>query len=216
MIASGDYSIVVGYSQLGARKFLGSDDRWNLIMTRIGSEAKRIKDTLNALLSKYWNLNENTTTEKLQEIVNQFITTATRDWRYYFAKYPTFVDNKALYAWKNDFELRKLNGDSLLYYHINPFVRAVVLGIKNKSICDYNDCVGLYGDLSSLKLKNGVEMEHLEKRWRCKIPDKVDASINKQLLSIIPIENRANEYWLLETETLDRVEGAIQFAKNFQ
>ncbi|EYE88173.1 hypothetical protein Q428_09465 [Fervidicella metallireducens AeB] len=215
LLSIGDYSVIIGYSQLGPRKYFGGDGEWNIILTRTTSESQRIKEILKKFIKEYINIKGVTSKEKLEIMVNNYLNNAKRDWRYYFIKYSGFVNNnKNLYAWLNEFELRKLNGNSLLAYHINPYVKVVALKIADSNICNINDCYGIYGDLSPLRLKNNVILDCLKEGWKVRFPENyISKNNNKEFNLINLIDSSKNEYWLKETDDKDRVEMAIDFIK---
>lgn len=215
LLSIGDYSVIIGYSQLGARKYFGGDGEWNIILTRTTNESQKIKEILKEFICKYITIKGSTSEEKLKNIIIDYLKQAKRDWRYYFIKYGGFVDNKKnLYAWLNEYELRKLNGNSLLAYHINPYVRTVALKIADKTICNVNECYGIYSDLSPLKLRNNITLESLKDGWKVKFPeDYVSRNGKQEFNNLIAIANSKNEYWLKETDDKDRIEIAVEFIK---
>lgn len=110
--------------------------------------------------------------------------------------------------------MRKLNGNSLLAYHINPYVRTVALKIADKTICNVNECYGIYSDLSPLKLRNNITLESLKDGWKVKFPeDYVSRNRKQEFNNLIAIANSKNEYWLKETDDKDRIEIAVEFIK---
>jgi hypothetical protein len=215
LLSIGDYSVIIGYSQLGARKYFGGDGEWNIILTRTTNESQKIKKILKQFIKRYMNIQGSTSKEKLKNMIIDYLNHAKRDWRYYFIKYGGFVDNKKnLYAWLNEYELRKLNGNSLLAYHINPYVRTVALKIADKSVCDVNECYGIYSDLSPLRLKNNITLECLKDGWKVKFPENyVSKNGNQEFKNLNLIANSKNEYWLKETVDKDRIEVAVDFVK---
>lgn len=53
LLSIGDYSVIIGYSQLGARKYFGGDGEWNIILTRTTNESQKIKEILKEFICKY-------------------------------------------------------------------------------------------------------------------------------------------------------------------
>ena len=216
LLTVGDYSVTIGYSALGARKYFGNDGEWNLILTRTSNESDRIKKILKLFINKYISTPGTQGKERLEKMIDEHLKNPSKDWRFYFMKYGTFIDNKRnLYAWLNDYEIRKLNGNSLLAYHLNPYVRAVATIIDNKNICNVNECFGIYGDASPLRLKNGVTLECLKDGWKVKFPaDYTSKNNNDEFNNLIAISLADKEYWLKETADKDRVEVAVDFIRS--
>jgi hypothetical protein len=218
LLSFGDYSITIGYSQLGPRKYFGGDGDWNIIITRTTNESDKIKKILKRFISTYASTHGTSSKDKLQTIINEYLLNARKDWRYYFIKYEKFIENrKNIYAWRNEYELRSLNGFTLQSYHCNPYERTLVWKIDDKSVCDINACYSINSDLSALRLKNAISLENLKDGWKIKFPDNyVSKNNNKELIDLIKISNSITEYWLKETTAKDRIEVAIDFVNSLK
>lgn len=213
LLTAGDYSFTIGYSALGTRKYFGNVGEWNLLLTRTGNELDKIKKIFKHFIEKYRLTIGTEAKQKLEQIVQDYIQKAKKDWRYYFIKYEKFLgDKKNIFAWKNDYEIRKLDGNSLLTYHINPYVKTVADIISNKSICDVQDSYGIHGDASPLKLKNDITLECLRDGWKIRFPEGYNSKCNNdEYKTLVSIPNTNNEYWLKETANEDRIEIAVHF-----
>lgn len=213
LLTVGDYSVTIGHSALGTRKYFGNKDEWNLILTRTSNESDRIKKVLKLFINKYMATTGAGAKQRLENMIQEYMQNTKKDWRYYFIKYNSFIDiKKNIFAWKNEYEIRKLNGNSLLAYHINPYVKEVAGVIVNKNICDVDECYGIYSDASSLNLKNGVILENLKDGWKVCFPDNYTSKNNNdEFNKLIAISSESKQYWLKETTDKDRVGTAIDF-----
>jgi hypothetical protein len=213
LLSYGDYSVLIGHSQLGPRRYLGGEGEWNIILTRTSNEFKSIKQILKQFISTYHTTSGMNSKEKLQTIIKEYLNNAKKDWRYYFIKYDTFISNeKNIYVWRNDFEIRKLDGNTLQSYHCNPYARTIVSIIADKNICDINSCYSINSDLSPLILKNNIRLENLKDGWRVRFPEEYASRTNNREYNMLSsIANSKVEFWLKETSTKDRIEVAKEF-----
>ena len=215
LLSTGDYGLYIGGGALGERYFFGNENRWITILTNSkGDNSTKIGEILPHFLQLY-NRSEGTTSkEKLNVIITKYLGNNTkRDWRYYFIKYPQMTSGNNLFAWLNDYELRRQNENSLRGWHINPYVRAVADIIKDDNICNPGLCYSTGTDRSPLRLKNKMNLHPGKDGWRIQMPEGEMLSeelIEKYSLTLIP---DSNNYKLLENDTFDRIEIAVAFAK---
>ena len=218
MMTVGDYRMNIGWSGLGIRYFLGNKNKWITILTNSrGDTSTKINEILPRFLQLYYKSDGETPIEKLHGMIAQYLANnAKRDWRYYFIKYPQMTAGNNLFAWVNDYELRRQNENSLRGWHVNPYVRAAADIINengDNSICNPYHCYSLGTDKSPLCLVNGMNLHPTKDGWKIQMPEGESLSeelIEKYRLTLIP---DSNNYMLLENDTFDRVEIAVAFAK---
>lgn len=215
LLAVGDYSVTIGYSGLGERKYFGNKNEWNLILTRTDRDASGIRKVLEEFLIKYRNANGTNSKEKINNIIDNYIINCNeKDWRYYFIKYTNFIKVSGnIFTWDNSdlHKIRRLGGSTLSSYHINPYVEAVVFKLGDSLVCDINDCYGLNYDETPLNLKNGIVMECTKEGWIVKFPaEYIDFHQVNQIKSLDCINDK-EKYLLRITSNKDRVEEAIDF-----
>ena len=190
--------------------FFGKLDQWNLILT---SRDDKVTDmVITQLLDLYIADNtSNTSQEKLQNIIDNYLDTLTeRNWAYYFLKYPQMLSRTSYFAWNNDFEIRLLGSfgsNPLLAYHINPYV-LVTSNLLDDTICEERHCYTQYSYTSGLVLKNGIVLYCEQKGWAMELPE------NYQLDDLIRQKfNISDELLLIESHDRDRIEIAVDFCR---
>lgn len=212
LLSVGEFYITIGSSDLGARRFFGNENDWHTVLTKEGKDSERIKTTLKDFIDKYRVTNKNTNEEKLQLMIDEYLyENTTKDWKYYFVKYPQIIRNKYnAFAWKNDYENRSLeSGFSLLTKHRNPYAK-VLANLLDNNICKEDDTNGFYSDLAPLKLKNGTNLFCNEKGWKISFSEDVQVPNDINTYKDIEVVVQQKEYLLKESGE-DRIEQAKQF-----
>lgn len=208
-----EFCIDAGNSKLDEKYFFGNSERWHTILTITDSNADKIIKIFPLFLLQYCKAKGKTSQAKLQSLINDWLNkNQATSWSYYFIKYPEITSTaNNLYTWKNDFEIRNLGGNTLLSYHINPYVRSVAKIIDDDSICNLNQCYGQYADESPLRLANGVELHCKNDGWNIILPD--DFNLSKKIISEFSLQEviKNEEYLLTETNAKDRIEIAVDF-----
>jgi len=215
MLTIGYYGIDIGLCALGSRYYFGNNSKWHTILSMTGSNAMRINGVLPLFLKEFDLAQGSDATIKLQFMIDKFIASnPAKDYIYYFIKYPQMLSGNNLFAWVNDFALRNLNKNSLLGYHINPYVRTVAQIINDDKICNVGECYGQYDYLSPITLKNQVRLFSEQDGWRIVLPE--GFTLAADIIAKMNLEAIAgNEgYWLNENNTLDRIEVAVEFIHN--
>lgn len=214
MLTIDDYAMNIGYCALGKRYFFGDKNNWYTILTNLGENADQIKRILPIFLKKFNTAIGDTPVSKLNSIIDEYLASGIKkDWRYYFIKYPQMTSENNLYAWVNDFELRSLNRNTLLGYHINPYVRTLANIIDDKAICFINYCYSQYDIKSPLKLTNNVMLHSIEDGWRIELPENLTLSEESKSFFNLECISDSNNYLLKEDGTSDRIEIALAFVK---
>ena len=215
MLSIGYYGIDIGLCALGSRYYLGNNSKWHTILSMTGSNATRIKSVLPLFLKEFDLAQGSDVTVKLQFMIDKFLASnPPKDYIYYFIKYPQMLSENNLFAWVDDFALRNLNKNSLLGYHINPYVRTVAHLIKDDTICKVGECYGQYDEKSPIRLKNEVEIFSETDGWRIHLPANiVIAEAIKASLNIVSLPDN-QDFLLKENTNQDRIEVAVEFIHN--
>jgi hypothetical protein len=175
---------------------------------------EKISNSIIKLIDTYLSLPNISASDKLKKIISDKRNSlAVRDWRYYFLKYyDEMLKNGSYFAKENDFVIESLRSESsnpLVAYHINPYVTAVSLLLKDPEICEESECWGIYSYISKIVLKNKFELTCEKDGWHINIPkgqtipDKLRRKYN------ISVENV-----LSDTNEKDRIEIAVEFCKD--
>lgn len=198
-------------------RFMGKGS-WIIILTAEECDDEwrkyHIAAPLQELLSQYLKT-QGTPVERLQCIVDAYWKNATtRDWRYYFCKYPEILRDRAAYfAFSNDDpwdvrSLEKLNVRPTRAWHCNPYAYVVGKRLDDESIITY-----LQGGDNNVafKLLKSVSIRSVKKRWQLGWWE--DAPFSKECYIDIFAKYGVdlNEQILRETPERDRIEVAIDF-----
>lgn len=213
MLTAGDYSIDTGGSKLGEKWYYGNSSDWHTILSNIRYEEK-ITEILPRFLDTYIGTEAGTVKEKLSLVISKWIDhTEVKDWKYYFIKYPTMTNsNNNLYAWNNEFEIRRLTGNTLLSVHLCPYLStlAQILRANKLTITYYLDQYSETSPLSvgDLRLRSAMD------GWKIYlVGDKYFSTELIAKYSLTPFAS--NHYYLKEYNDLDRIETAVAFCKEF-
>jgi hypothetical protein len=209
LVACGFDGLYIKDTKMGETYYFGKDGNWSVILT---NEEEEISKSILSLLDTYINIKDPETDNKLQAIVDEWLTTnnADRSYKYYFLKYSEFTSKLNYFVWPDEYEIRMLGTEGsnpLVAYHISPFVLTVCSKINNKNVCDENQCYLQYSGNSPLILKNGLTMTSTIEGWVLPanfITD--DLIISKYKLSSV------NDYYILrDNQEKDRIEIAVDF-----
>lgn len=209
LITCGFGGIYIKDTNMGESWYFGKKGNWDFILT---SDDETVANSIRTLVTKYL-AKEGSSVNRLTGIIQDWINENpnNKSWQYYFIKYDQFLSGLNYFIWfNNDFEIR-LSGtvglSPLSAYHINPFVLTVGMLIADDSICDLRDCYKQYTGVSSLKLKNQIEMYSESEGWKIKLNgQQIEGLIQKY-----KIENDKDDYLLKETLEKDRVQIAVDF-----
>ena len=197
-----DYSLNIGWSVLGDRRYFGNGKNWNTILTNYYADEDL--SFLSTFLSSF-----NNNSQSLQNMIENWLNSnPEKDWRYYFIKYKEMTStNNNLYSWGDDFKIRNLTKSRLSGWHINPYVRTVVHLINDKSIVDENYCYSKTDFESPLWLKDDTTLYCETEGWRIGISkqDKLSDDLKKEFT----FENG----FLKPDEKRDMIQVAIDFSK---
>lgn len=214
LIACGFNGVTIKETKwMGNLTYFGKNGNWETVLT---SEETDISKGIILLLDSYCKQKEKSPTLKLEAIIKEWfkLNGADRTWKYYFLKYSDFTSRNNYYAWKNDFEIRMLGSEGsnpLLSYHINPYVLTVCRTVNDPNICIENDCFHQYSVNSPLVLKNGLTLTSTYNSWV--INDSLNI-LKPNIISKYNLKIDGNNYFLEETSKFDRIEIAVEFAKN--
>lgn len=205
-------------SNTSKARFMGKNEKWDILLTAPESEECHIAKPLQDLLTKYSN-EVGEPSERLQKIIDvywQNIDFPKRDWRYYFCKYPNIlIDRAAYFAFSNAApwdvrSLGRLNVRPTRAPHCNPYAYVVGKVVGNDKIITY-----LEGgdDNVALELRKSVSLRSVKEGWSLDWWD--NAPIKKEDRDAIYAQFSigANEHILRETPEKDRIEIAVEFCK---
>lgn len=216
-----DYSIYIGWSNLGGRWYLGKGEKWHTILTNANNEFQEtIKETLKKFFEVYINLDLEDPIQKLNKIIADWLEiNDERDWIYYFVKYPEIIsESNCLFTWKyfengeTNFEIRSLTGDTLRAWHINPYVKIVCESCN----INYDDSWSKTSEASPLIL-DSCKLWCMEDGWHIYTNDKY--TFEDELINTFNLADETDcngyQYFLLQdTANKDRIEIAIEFIGN--
>lgn len=185
---------------LGETYFYGNKGKWDRILTN--GQSVWFESFLNKYIDFPSNLSRE---EKLSQIINENLSLRAKDWKYYFIKYPHFLNGSNYYTFDDTWYLQneRLDGDSsqpLSSFHSCPFYEILVKKL-NKGYCE----AARYSDRSFFNYR-GIILNIENNYW--KIIDKHGAIPNK-IMSKYGF-NKSNII-LRSTEKNDLIETAIQF-----
>ncbi len=198
--------------------FMGRGEKWDIILTAKDEGTCRIAVPLQKLLSEY--LKEvGSLNERLEHIIAAYWENATtRNWRYYFCKYPAILKDSAAYF---SFSLRKeniwdvrnlarLSAQPTRGRHCNTYAYVVGARLGNAVIIDYDKGKQ---DNVDLKLLNSVSIRAVDEGWKLDWGE--DVPIKKEDRDAIYAQFGigADEHILRETPERERIEIAVAFCR---
>ncbi len=199
MLTVNDFSINIGWSSLGDKKFFGKKNYWEVILTS--------QDNIN-FYSKFieaYKIND----KSLDKIIIEYLkSNKTFDWEYYFIKYPhmtsvipTISSDNNIYAWYNDFSLEKMGGSNLNAYHLNPYI------FTASEESNVISSVVQFDSPSYLEI-NQIKIFSTSEGWKIK---KLDKTIYSNLITKYNLTEKESYYILKETAAQDRIEVLKEF-----
>jgi hypothetical protein len=210
LIACGFEGFYTKNCKLGAMRFFGRKDRWNIVLTGNSGKDEEISKAIISLLDKYLLDDSNKSPEKkMESIIEEYLkNNSERKFQYYFLKYPKMLSRSNYFAWNGDFENRILGSESsnpLLAYHINPYVLVVSSRLDDR-ICEERHCYSRYGDVSGLILPNEMELICKKEGWKIILNNG----------TILPDDIKEKYFLddnliLKDTKEKDRIEIAVEF-----
>lgn len=211
-----DYSVTThNYSALGNVWYFGSKNGWNRILTALpSSEDDVFEDTLDSFLTTYLNTDGNSTTEKLNSIIDNY-EPDDFDWFYYFIKYEAITKNSQnlnIYTWndENGFNINSLGNSGnypLHSYHLNPYLIALnnLTGTHKKKDIYY----GRFAELSFIRLKGMIEISVSNMGWLISTIRKYE--IDTELIKKYKLKQQDKIFILTENGGKDKIEIAKDF-----
>ena len=165
LLCFGDYSINVGYSNLGEFRFFGQKGKWHRVLASPDEEIKSNFEELFKIFSKenisdWQNFIETKVSENIESYKDSWL------WYCLNPKYKTILDHP-IYTKNYENKVEIFYNQSLNSYHHNPFVfwfryhspQNVRIHINESDSC------AQYSNFSRLHLKNGVELEQINNSW---------------------------------------------------
>lgn len=222
LLTINDYSVEThSYSALGEIWYFGCKGFWNRILTKSTDEITvDFSDILDEFLSLYINTNGDSTKERLVQIIDNY-KSENRDWRYYFIKYNSMLDNPYLslnlFTWgdKYGFNINSLGNSGthpLHSYHLNPYlIELDQYFSSNKKVKLY---WGRFRDISCIKFSKLFELSVSSKGWLISTINKFE--IDAELIQKYKLKKFEQTYLLEETKSKDIIQIAIDFISEFE
>ncbi|MDP2237477.1 MAG: DUF262 domain-containing protein [Bacteroidales bacterium] len=211
-----DYTIQThDNSALGSIWYFGSKNAWNRILTALTADVETpFADTLDSFLNTYLKTKGNSSTEKLETIINNYKSNS-YDWFYYFIKYEPMSKNSQtlnVFTWNDDngFNINSLGNSGnypLHSYHLNPYLIAVnnLTGSnKNKEIY-----FGRFAELSCIRIKSTLDISVSNEGWEISPLGKYQ--IDSELIQKYKLKQDGDVFILKENSKKDKIEIAIDF-----
>lgn len=165
LLCFGDYSLKVGYSNLGEFRFFGQERKWHRVLASPDGEIKPNFVVLFKMFSResitnWYSFIETIVVDSLNNYKNSWL------WYCLNSKYKTILDHP-IYTRNNDNRVEIFYNQSLNSYHHNPFAfwfryhssPEIRIHINERDSC------AQYSNFSRLILKNGIELEQINCTW---------------------------------------------------
>lgn len=191
----GDYTVKVGYSNLGEFRFFGQKEKWHRVLASPDGEIIENNRELFKIFSKEeitdWNL-------FIETNMSNNINLYKDNWLWYCMqqKYKSILDHP-IYSKNNDNRIEIFYNQSLNSYHHNPFVfwfRYHCPAEIKKYINEAESCAQ-YSNFSRLHLKNGLQLEQINSTWQI-------YNLDKDFKSDIILYDEMKDCFILECENL--------------
>jgi len=213
------YGIHYERSSIGERWYFGHSRRWLGFLTFVALRNSEVGPAMRRLLAELISRRADTL-KKVVNILQQLCkgwlkdNTDFNDWRYYFIRYPEFLNSSNnLFAWKdendNDFELRSMSSFNARGRHVNAYARALEKLIDLPSIIMHEETRTWGRETSPLVLKGNIHLYCEKAGWRVVAPPRKVTTRTYAALEAHPSEKK--QFLLRHTDTDDR----IQIARNF-
>ncbi|POS02116.1 uncharacterized protein DUF262 [Flavobacterium croceum DSM 17960] len=195
ILCFGNYSVKVGYSNLGEFRFFGQKQKWHRILASPDGEIKDNFRELFKVFSKEEITNWNDFVEKM---VSNNISQYNGDWLWYCMqpKYKSILDHP-IYTKDYNGRIEIFYNQSLNSYHHNPFAfwfrYHSPIEIRN-TINEAESCAQ-YSNFSRLHLKNGLQLEQIDSTWQI-------YNLNEDFKSEIIFYDEIKDCFVLKCENL--------------
>ncbi|MBS8266425.1 DUF262 domain-containing protein [Mesobacillus boroniphilus] len=183
MLTIDDYSIQLGWSNLGPRYVFGGSYYREFIWTN-NNDLTELFSTLYTLLIES---PLKSVEEKLIHVIEHNNEWDPTSWAYYFVKYPAMLKGrKLLYVYEDEekYAIERLTGANLQADHINPFYEAVINEIDDTDICSYGSSSVRLSEKSRLRTKFGIEFDISEGKWTYKGNEEIAKELDKYVDTI--------------------------------
>jgi hypothetical protein len=214
LLSIGDYSIWVGYSQLGGLSFFGQRSDWQRILID-KDNSEKLNTIFKSFFHKLISLTSTAIEDKLNTIIEEGLKKVDLPlWQYLFIKYPQITNETYnLFCFPNNEDHlhveKLLYGTSLRSYHINPFIKAVIESDGINVQYQMNICMKAGRERSIIPLKYTAIMRPIADYWYINA-QRQDYSKHQKVFNLKQIEGK-NEFCLYPTKDRDFVEIAVDF-----
>ncbi len=222
MLTFGNYSIRTHPNSSLPIYYFGYKDSWNRILTTgFEDEMEKIKPILDNFLNTFSNSEGESTTEKLEKIIQGYLSKVKEDSKnFYMIKYEAMTNIEAKYnlfaedAWDEWNNLGGFGTRPLLSNHVNPIIATLKKELLNNNI----NCTlweGKHIDGYSCLVHSKLTVHSRHNKWyvylhkevlRKGIIDKYDIKVSK--------DNDYDYYIFDKIEDKDRIETAVEFLKD--
>ncbi|MFD0764469.1 DUF262 domain-containing protein [Mucilaginibacter lutimaris] len=217
LAVSGDYAIKTHKNGI---YYFGDKNAWNKLFTNYDDDRDLFGPALNQFLKAYTAIPDGTPEAKLKAIKNSHIS-KTRDWIYYFIKYPAMVANYNdyynLFLWddRDTFNLKRLGSASsnpLSAFHMNPYVLTVYKKLKDFEVhfalrmgryTDYIACLEIIGIGNLYCEAEGWELTQVQ-----------PGTIPETLYNHYKLTSSEHGLTFTDTDEFDRIEIAVNFCRD--
>lgn len=159
LLATGDYELIIGFSNNWARRIFGGEKHMPFLWTyQIGSQTDHLQTVQDQFFSRVMaDYPSHPVQTILESIIQEYCTrTTVKDWRYHFvASQHILSGNETIFIWEDPdrFIIERLQGVDLRGKYINSFYVELVhrVNLPESSLCYMS-----YNDLSSIEVKTDV------------------------------------------------------------
>lgn len=165
LLCFGDYSVRVGYSNLGEFKFFGQKGKWHRVLASPDNEIQTNFKVLFSIFSKevildWHNFIESSVVLNSAQYKNTWLWYCMQPKYKFILYHPIFTKN-------NENRIEIFYNQSLNSYHHNPFIYwfRYHSAPELQALLNLNESCAQYTNYSRLHLKNGVQLEQINSNW---------------------------------------------------
>ncbi|MDQ1147029.1 hypothetical protein QE429_003856 [Bacillus sp. SORGH_AS 510] len=176
MLVIDDYSIQIGWSNLGARYVFGGTRYRELVWTTNKDMTELFSQLIELLIAAP----QESVKDKLEYIISNNNEWDQSSWEYYFVNYSEMLTgSNLLYVFGQNFEIERLSGSNLQAEHINPFYDAVIQIIDDDDICKQWKSTVRLSDPSYLVTQCGIKFCITKGYWTYEGDPKICDALSK-------------------------------------
>jgi Protein of unknown function DUF262 len=181
MLSLEDYSLRIGYSNLGPRYLFGGGiSNCEFLWTHTEGE---LSSFFTGFITEIINADGSTIKEKISSLVNpDKLWSPKEDWEYYFIKYKGMIKKHHqifTFSGETPSDIERLSGINLQSLHINPFYEAIVELIDDDTICSLSDCKTRFSERSEIRMKNGTVFKLKSFNWIYEVEPEIQSELDQ-------------------------------------